>query len=173
MISAKMLSGSKSALLYRLGAVEHKTIDNVGRAIEAEAINLVRVVKKKLSDDVLHVRTGRLRRSITYRMDQADGGNFVAKVGTVVRYARAHEYGFNGSVNVPAHLVKEHYRMQSQAFGKPMANPRRVLVRSFTMSAHAMRMNVPARPFLRPALEENRGRILNNLRTALEQALNV
>lgn len=143
----------------------------IPKVIKTEALHLVAYIKQnKLTDQVLRVRTGRLRRSITAQFRQ-DGQSFQAMVGTNVRYARAHEYGFNGSVNVPSHKVKSFQRMQSMAFGKPMKNPRMITVKEHVVKDHAMKMNIAPRPFIRPAAEENQERMTTNLRAALAGAL--
>lgn len=145
---------------------------NIEQALTREALHLVGYIQaNKLSDQVLHVRTGRLRRSITARFEGQGTGTFRAYVGTNVKYARAHEYGFEGSVNIREHKVKEHTRMQKIAFGKLMTNPRRVTVKEHTVAAHTAHLNIKARPFLKPSLEENAPRITKNIRAAITAAL--
>lgn len=62
-------------------------------AVESVAIKLTSKVKAdKLSGQALKVRTGRLRRSINYKVTETATGAF-AKVGTNVEYGRIHEYG--------------------------------------------------------------------------------
>ena len=156
----------------RLTGAAAKLLKGIEEAVTREALNLVAYIKQnKLSDQVLHVRTGRLRRSITARFEGKGTGSFKAFVGTNVKYARIHEYGFEGSVSVKAHVVKEHTRLQKIAFGKLMKEPKVVTVREHAVQAHSMNMKMPARPFLRPSLEENAGRITTNIRKALTGAL--
>lgn len=157
-------------LAFHLGRKVERALGEVGRATEREAINLVSTVKEKLTDNVLRVRTGRLRRSITYRYQQT-GQTFQAWVGTNVSYARALENGFTGTVNVKAHLVREHQRKMKVAFGKPMANPRSVRVQEHTVKAHPVKMNIKPRRFLASSLEENTPRIQTNLREAIARGL--
>lgn len=132
----------------------------VGRAVQRSAIDLVGRVIRKLTDDVLKVRTGRLRRSITY-VFREDNSGATAIVGTNLKYAAIHEYGFKGTVNVRAHA-----RMQTMAFGKPMKEPRMVAVRE-----HGMNMNMPERSFLRSALKEGLPTYQANIRKAIVEAL--
>ena len=156
---------------YRLGQKLERATSNVGKAVEKEAINLVAYVKsEKLTDQVVRVRTGRLRRSITYRYQQ-NGQSFQAWVGTNVSYARALEEGFSGTVNVKAHVVREHQRRMTVAFGKPMAEPKTVTVKEHSVKAHPMKVNIKARKFLRSSLDENTSRITNNLRQAVAEGL--
>lgn len=109
----------------------------------------------KLSGQVLKNRTGTLRRSILPKA-KYEGGELVGKVGTNVSYAKPHEFG--GTFRVPAHS-----RMQTQAFGRPIA-PVRVNV-----SAHTVRF--PERAFLRPSLKEKRDEVMAALRGEITAAL--
>lgn len=152
---------NKGAPLRVLAGAELKALQGVNRAIKIEVLSLLAYIKvNKLSDQTLHVRTGRLRRSITARFE--DNGTTYSKgiIGTNVSYARAHEEGVNKTVSVKAHT-----RVISQAFGKPIS-PREVNVR-----AHPLKMNLPARPFMRTSLEENKPRIMTNIRKALGEAI--
>jgi phage gpG-like protein len=82
------------------------------------------------------------------------------KIGSFnVPYAAVHEFGFRGTVQVPAHS-----RRMTQAFGRPV-DPRQVAVQ-----AHSMRMNIRARPYLRPAIKTTRTFVLDTLRAALQFA---
>lgn len=61
-----------------------------------------------------------------------------AIVGTPVVYASVHQFGFHGSITIPAHT-----RRVSQAFGKTLPFPVWSNVRE-----HSVTMNMPARPFM-------------------------
>lgn len=67
-----------------------------------------------------------------------EAGEDYVLVGTNKVYAAMHQFGYKGPVTIPAHT-----RVIRQAFGKMLANPKAVSVRSHT----ALRA-VPARPFL-------------------------
>ena len=154
------VTGAK-AIAEGLQRRQDKTMSAVERAVKSEALGLVAFIKtQKLSDQVLKVRSGALRRSITARFDK-QGDETRAYVGTNLKYARSHEYGFNGTVT-----VKAHQRMMKTAWGKPVKNPRQIDVR-----AHAMKMNLKPRPFMGPSLEENREKITGNIRKALVEAI--
>ncbi len=110
---------------------------------------LAHVKAEKLSGQVLKNKTGRLRRSVNFRETESEteiGGS----VGTNVEYAAAHEYGFQGTVNVRAHL-----RSITQAFGRPI-EPKQI-----TVSAHPMTMNIAEKSFLRSSLNDFREKIKN------------
>jgi len=128
-------------------------------AIEAGAIELVATIKdKKLSGQVLKTRSGRLRRSINYRM--GTGSDPEAFVGTNVSYARAHEFGVSMDEQVRAHM-----RAVKQAFGKPLSKPVRVNVR-----AHQRHESLPERSFLRSSFAESRVAIEQRVIKAIQEA---
>lgn len=134
-------------------AALRKEMDRIGILLAAR-------MKEKLSGNVLKVRTGRLRRSITSQGREGPAG-YEVNVGTNVVYAAAHEYGYQGSVMVPSHL-----RLVRKAWGRPVRNPTRHMVR-----AHAMRMRLPERSFARSALKEMEGKISDDLRRVLEATI--
>lgn len=92
----------------------------------------------------LGVVTGRLRSSISSSKTQKVNDGYKTQIGTNVDYAEAHEFGFRGRVNVAAHFRR---RKRSTHF----------------VRAHSRMMNVPSRPFFRPAIESslNQQKIIN------------
>lgn len=109
-----------------------------------------KVKEEKLSGQVLHVRSGTLRRSINQRLELSDTA-VTGVVGTNVSYAGVHEFGGRFT-------VKEHSRLVKQAFGKELRFP--VWAR---VGQHDI--NFPERSFLRSALRE----MENEIRTTLEK----
>lgn len=133
----------------------------VQQSVQRGALDLVAHIKEnKLNGQVLKVRTGRLRGSINAKFENGSGV-FKASVGTNLKYARIHEYGFQGAV-----AVKAHQRMMKVAWGKPVKAPHKIDVR-----AHVINMKMKARPFMQPALNEKRDGILGGIRAALIEAL--
>lgn len=145
---------------------DREVIRNFGRVAPTVKAELVKAmgritlklmresVQNKLSGQVLKRRTGTLARSVTQSPRTfAVGETVVGSVGVAdiagkggrapVKYGRAHEYGFSGTVP-----VKEHLRLVKQAFGKPLKSPVRATVR-----AHSATRNLPERSFLRSALK--------------------
>lgn len=117
------------------------------------------VKETKLSGQVLNVRSGRLRRSINGQVrDSADAVS--ALIGTNLVYAKVYEFGFQGTVNVPAHT-----RMQTMAFGRAMP------AREVEVRAHPMRMNMPERSFLRTSLRETAPAELDRIRMAMHELI--
>jgi phage gpG-like protein len=135
----KSLKTSFTALVYKLQA---------------------KVKRDKLSGQVLSVRTGTLRRSIYGKVVETN--TFIyGIVGTNVKYAAAHEYGFTGQVT-----VKEHLRKITKAYGKDLAEPRSVMV-----MAYSRKMNLPERSFLRSALADMQPEITQTLESSLRTSL--
>jgi phage gpG-like protein len=104
---------------------------------------LVAYVKaNKLSGQVLKVKTGTLRRKINGRVTETSN-SITGQVGVKLAYAAAHEYGFDGTESVRAHL-----RTIKQALGRLIA-PVTVSVKGFTRH-----VRLPERSFLRSSLRE-------------------
>jgi len=122
------------------------------RGVQRATLAVLKRSKEKLSDDVLRVRTGRLRRSITSKVED-QGGSIVGSVGTVVQYGRVHEFGFNGTVTVRDHLR----RAKS---GKEI-----------NVRAHSRKVNLPERSFLRSALREIEPEIAGLIETEINKKL--
>lgn len=132
------------ALLARLKGTHDRLQADLRRAVERLSITVQSDVKEnKLTGQVLHVRSGTLRRSINRKVDE-DARGIMATVGTNVIYGRVHEYGFQGQVN-----VREHTRM------------------GHTVSAHTRQVDLPERSFLRSTLREREDEIKDTLRAAV------
>jgi phage gpG-like protein len=141
-----------------------KAGQNLGKdlrqAMDRISIRLVAEIKKKLSDDVLKVQTGTLRRSITYKIDQTDG-KIVATVGTNLAYGAVHEFGYTGPQQ-----VAEYSRKVNQAFGRPLTQPTVARVR-----AHVRNVRFPERSFVRSTLSENLDMIQFELEKATSESI--
>lgn len=153
------VTGDKE-VIARLQGMPERIRREVLRSTKILAIALTRHIKeKKLTGQVLKNRTGTLRRSINYRIDEGTE-KISGIVGTNKEYAAVHEYGFQGTVQ-----VKQHMRMQRQAWGRPIS-PREVLVR-----AHTAKMNLPERSFLRSSLREMADQIRAEYEAAAQRAI--
>jgi len=131
-------------------------VQQVVRAtVTRETIALQRhVVEDKLSGQVLHVRSGTLRRSITYTVDET-GQGVVGTVGTNLAYARIHEYG--GTINVPEIRPVRAKALHFNGI--------------FAMRARAHVVVIPERSYLRSALADREPVIRESLASALQSAL--
>lgn len=107
---------------------------------------------QKLSGQVLNVRTGRLRRSINVKITEGDQA-VTATVGTNVKYAAVHEYGFDGTVS-----VREYLRRTKNG-------------NTATVRAHDRHMHVPEKSFLRSALADMEGPIRLEFERAVQRAI--
>lgn len=99
----------------------------------------------KLSGQVLNRRSGRLSNAVNSRVEStASRVSGIAGVNLQkAAYGRAHEYGYTGSVTVPAHT-----RMLTMVFGKSVS-PRTINVRG-----HSMFMRLPERSYMRSSLRD-------------------
>src|SRR6266702_3268297 len=110
-------------------------------------LELLRKVKsEKLSGQVLKVRTGLLRRSINEQTTE-QGDRIESAVGTNVVYGRFWELGFRGLEQVKAHTHTLHGVVAQ-------------------VRAYSRRVNQGPRPFLRPALDEMRDQVVEQLTAA-------
>ena len=152
MIRGEVIGGP--AVVDRLQQLPGGLRDAMRRGM-GRAVLLVQTRSKedKLSGQVLKVRTGRLRRSITSRIADDGDDKVVGTVGTNVEYARVHEYGFQGLVTVREHLRR------TKSGG------------TATVRTHPARMNLPERSFLRSALAELQPEIREEFEQAVQQAL--
>ena len=148
------------AMLQHVGAATEQRLQ---QAVGRTTLQLQRrVMQGKLSGQVLGVRTGTLRRSInpgTYTVFEP--GLATGVVGTNLSYGVVHEYGYTGPVSVRAHL-----REVRQAFGRQLKTPRSVMVRPHTRS-----VDLPARSFLRTALQEIEPLFQSEIRAAVAAAI--
>ncbi len=153
-----MLLGDRE-LVAKLDAMPGRVHDGLARAVARLGFELQRKVQaEKLSGQVLKVRTNSLRGSINTTVTDS-GSEISASVGTNIRYGKVHEYGFDGTVGVRAHL-----RRITEAWGRPIAP------RTINVGAHSRHMHMPERSFLRSALAEMAPKIAEGLNKAVEQA---
>ena len=164
-----------AALAWLLGA-QTKMHDYVLRAVTRLSIQLQAVVIRKLTGQVLHARTGNLRRSIN-RVVRDAPGEIVGQVGTNVAYAAIHEYGFDGVENVREY-VRRRFAPSSMALAGRKHGDIRTWVKKrgeqtgeVTVRAHTRHMVMPERSFLRSSLGEMSDDIRQQIKTAAHEAL--
>ena len=157
----------QDALMAHLTQFPERLATSMVKAMRRVVIGLQAHVKAdKLTGQVLHVRTGTLRRSINQEVRYAGGGLIEGIVGTNVEYAAAHEYGFHGTVTVRAHVRRISTASKAKALssssGKAATIARWVgrssknrFVKGYAdVRAHTRTVNLPERSFLRTALKE-------------------
>jgi phage gpG-like protein len=127
--------------------------------VQRETLELQRhVVEDKLTGQVLHVRTGTLRRSITQVVVER-GGAIIGRVGTTLRYGLAHEFGM--TIHHPGSRVRHAKALHWQVGGKDV----------FAMWTRPHDIKLPERSFLRSALRDRRGPFLAAVQAALRRVL--
>jgi phage gpG-like protein len=110
----------------------------------------------------LGVVTNRLRPSLNATPAVAVDGQIVSTIGSNVRYAGVHEFGFVGTVQVKAHTRKVHTYAGGAKLvshltkaGKIVKKKAKILSSGVqSVRAHPMKMNVKERSFVRSSLTE-------------------
>lgn len=167
------LQGNLKGVFEKLASFARTRIARSATSRYMRDVGIAGVGTRRSPDDAGPLRrvTGRLSRSITGARDAGEaesifeltirgtGASIIG--GSEVPYARVHEEGFNGSVTVPTHT-----RTITQAFGRPIA-PTTVTVGSFVRY-----QNISARPFLGPAVEDEKVNIEKYLINLIDEAYN-
>jgi phage gpG-like protein len=176
-VSEFLVSIKAEAFLARLSGSADRLRQAMLRVVNRLTIEVQAVVKRKLTGEVLHVRSGTLRRSVNRKVVE-ESGSVVGSVGTNVRYAAAHEYGFKGDVQVQGHVRKVASRSTFRNAGATVtANG--ISVRKGKMLSqgiafvqpHVRSVNMPERSFLRSTLREFSDKIKRDVRAAALEAL--
>jgi phage gpG-like protein len=147
-------------MLARLHEMPVAIYSGLVRAITKLGIDLQRKVQQdELAGQMLAARSGSLKSSIDLRIDQS-ATVVTATVFTDSAYARAHEYGFAGTVNVRASL-----RRITESFGRPISG------KTISVRSHSRRMDLPERSFLRSALEDVAPAIRDEVEASLRETV--
>lgn len=145
-----MKNTDTKGIIARLSAMEKAvtpTSLRVREALTRTGILLQSEIKLNIRRQGL-LDTGRLFNSIRYEMEQ-DGPRARLIVGSFnVPYAAVHEFGHRGT-----HTVRAYTR---SSFNGTV----------FEVRSHSRRVNIPARPYLSPAIHTHRNRIIDLLREA-------
>lgn len=157
------ITGSNE-VIAKLGELPGKVRVAAKSSLDMWALELAGYIKAdKLSGQVLNRRSGNLSSSV-YPDKASDTGTTIsagARAGLDVPYAKAHEYGIQRNV-----VVSAYFRMQTMAWGKPMATPREVLV-----NQHSSYINLPERSYMRSALQDKAPDGIAELRAAVKEAI--
>jgi phage gpG-like protein len=158
MITGELVGGE--AAIDRLRALPEAANAGLARAIAELGLALQNNVQQnKLSGQVLRIRSGTLKSSIDFTMQQR-ARSITATVLTNLDYAAAQEYGVSGTANVKASL-----RLIKEAFGRPIAGE------TIGVGAYSRRMDLPERSFLRSALDDMASDITSGVQDALWGAI--
>jgi hypothetical protein len=147
-------------LIERLRSMPDRVRAALLKRVSALAVQLADRVRRKLSGEVLNVRTGNLRASIFEDVEQT-ATSVVGRVGSSgdVKYSRIHEYGGT----IPAHEVVP---VKAQALSFIMGG-KRVFFRRVQIPA----IQMPERSYLRSSLEEMRPAIVAGLQEAAREGV--
>jgi hypothetical protein len=147
-------------VLARLRGIPDAVNTGLVRTITKLGLDLQRRIQQdELSGQALAVRSGLLKSTIDLSLEQS-GDRVTATIFSSSAYARAHEFGFTGTVDVRASV-----RRVRQAFGRPISE------KVINIRAHSRRMALPERSFLRSALEEMGPAIRDEVEAAVREAL--
>lgn len=168
--------------------IEVKGIDELvaklGRATAQEvidepmrlgALSLIRWIKQERfkgprGSDILKTDRGNLSRSIALHKS-INSNEFTYFIGTNIEYGRIHEFGFVGMVQVKDHIRR---LRRTVSFKRGDKRLRRTISGGYQhVKAHGRFMNMPARPFLRPAIEneDNVKSLVDRITTSINKAL--
>ena len=155
----------QDALQSYLTLIPQRLATSVVKAMNRITIFTQAMVKRKLAGEVLHTVTGQLRRSIN-RETRVEDGMVLGIVGTNTEYAAIHEYGFDGTVSVKAHMRRISTKFKKDAMIGASGKPGKIArwkgrtsqnqyVSGYAMvKAHTMHMRIPKRSFLVSTLLE-------------------
>lgn len=147
-----------TALIARLNRMPDAIQRSLLRKVTALTFQLQALVKSKLTNRVLNVRTGMLRDSIFRRVESTSTGVIgrVASSGNV-KYAAIHEFGGV----IPAHIVRPKTAsvLAFQIGGKTV----------FAKEVHIPAVRMPERSYMRSSLRDMRTQIQEGLTEAVRQ----
>jgi len=162
---ARIAAKSMPILVNRIGRVVYK--------LEG------RVKTRKLSGQVLKVRSGTLRRDIHSEVT-TESNKVTGKTGTNMEYAGVHEYGFHDTVEVREHLrrTKAEAKLFIRGNKKGQVNlaatkkAQREKQATVRVRAHTRKANFPEWSFLRSALADMRAEILTEVYGGVKEMVN-
>jgi len=175
--AANALRGIESKLEQIADGLRADVRNTFGTRATSDYMQLAAIGPRTQKSGPLRRQNGRLARSIGAGRDadfgdesimksEAKGSSIKFTWGSRVPYARVHEEGFQGQVPVSAHS-----RTITQAFGQ------QIPTQTVQVSAHSRQMNIPARPYLEPAVKDEAvnvgrmiaGRIVDIVQDALDE----
>jgi phage gpG-like protein len=137
-----------------------RELHNAGRIIQREAV-------ANVSNRVLHRRTGNLATSVKIDDSELDELTVRVGVGKQAEYGAAHEFG----AKTKPHVIEPRFALA-------LRFPTALGIKSHraTRFAFATKINhpgsvIPKRPWLLPAYENNRDKIVETFRAGLERSL--
>ena len=153
------VSVDSKSVLARLDAMPDRVRAELRKKVTDLALKLEAKVKRKVSGEVLNVRSGDLRRSIFNDVSEADA-SVIGRVYSSgdVKYAAIHEYGGR----TPPHVIEAKGNALAFLMGGKMVFAKRV---------NHPGSRIPERSYVRSSLEEMAGQIEQGLRDAVIEGL--
>jgi hypothetical protein len=149
-----------------------RTLMSAARAVVASMVRYT--IRSKLRGQVLNRVTGTLIRDVTASPTvepvAESGGRITGAWGTSLGYGRAHEEGFQGTVNVRAHHRRLRLRTKSGRKRTEKTRLRDALRGKRTSArvrAHTRQVDIRAKWYLRDSLREKESKIDSAVRKAL------
>ncbi len=121
----------------------------------------------------LGVKSDRLRTSIATGEPEQSGNTFSVKIGTNVEYGPIHEFG--GVIERKATIRTIWFKKfkSGKRKGRLLFSKEKKATFGSELNIGAYKINIPARPFMRPGLKDEGNRIwvLNNLKKNISKAI--
>jgi phage gpG-like protein len=131
-----------------------------------------------VEDHALGVVSGRLRQSVRVAAGNIEGNMVTASIGSNVRYAAVHEFGYEGEVRVKPFFRKyrgrdRHAEVQrvSQKTGRRYKTKIKTASGVSQVKAHTRHMKIPARSPFGYGLADSEQLIVNAVTSQLEEAV--
>lgn len=144
-----------AALARRYAAAAPVVRSLIARALDAENLDTVSyILETKLTaagPRFLNVQSGRLRRSIVATRATVARDTIASAIGSNVRYAAVHEFGYKGEQRVKS-FVRRNYRHANLRTGGRLKRP--VQTGTSTVRAFVRRVNYRARAPIKTGVTE-------------------
>ena len=156
-------NATQVAIQYRATSVS--VFQRVKRAVINQQLILLRTIQNKLSDDVLHVRTGKLHRSIHALPVEASGSSVRARVASdgTAPYGRIHEYG--GVIHHPGGTAYMYFGDSDGV--RFISNAAAAKMEAILGRTRPHLITMPERSFMRSSLKERGPAIVEAVREAV------
>jgi len=184
-------------VIAKVSAVESQALEAAATGMRRGLIYAVGIVQREYLQGPrpkrLGERTTRLRQSITSKVQVQEGRGVIGRIGTNVKYAAFHEFGFHG-----VETVRSHTRVVQQVNALGIAVDTRRPIRDaahnfvgfkgsrkasasaqktgFTtvqfVKSHARKIDYAGRPFIRPAVAKATSQIVQEINNELFKLTN-
>jgi len=159
------LDSNAAQVVRQLGTFPERMQQEIAKALDYEnEITVGQIQAKKLSrrgPTTLGVVSNRLRSSVRPTKAVVSPKSIESSIGSNVKYAGVHEYGFHGTVNVRGFTRRQTSNdlLAGGARRGFKARQKREKLQASGIArvkAHTRRMNIPARAYIRTTIEERR-----------------